>query len=50
MIFMYILCYLGNRGKVLLFGVCNFLLLVEMESFVYLLKEEDVYLLGGGFI
>lgn len=42
--------HLGNRGKVLLFGVRNLPSLVETESSVYLLKEEDVYLPGGGSI
>ena len=40
----------GHRGKVLLFGVRNLPSLVETESSVYLLKEENVYLPGGGSI
>lgn len=37
----------GHRGKVLLFGVRNLPSLVETESSVYLLKEENVYLPGA---
>jgi hypothetical protein len=42
--------HLDNREKVLLFGVRNLPSLVETESSVSLLKEEDVYLPGGGSI
>lgn len=42
--------HLGNRGKVLLFGVRNLPSLVETGVFLSQLKDEDAYLPGIGSI